>query len=230
MKSNEEIVHDAVESSPDRGTRRLMWVLATLAVLGLVVATISVLIVWNQKQEQIEAGKQFAARFEEACKDDIVDTSALERLCREAPEVKQELTEGPQGPPGIPGIQGPPGVQGPPGPQGDQGPRGFEGQEGDRGASGADGSDGTDGEDGTDGIDGQDGATGPAGPQGEPGPAGPPGPKGDKGDKGDAGAPGPAGFPASWTFTVPSNAPGQPDTTYTCSDPDGDHNYTCVQQ
>lgn len=52
---------------------------------------------------------------------------------------------------------------------------------------------------------------GPKGDTGAPGPQGEPGPKGDP------------GYPDSWTYT---DELGQ---TYTCTDPDGDHNYTCTR-
>lgn len=52
--------------------------------------------------------------------------------------------------------------------------------------------------------------TGPAGPPGPEGPAGPP------------------GYPASFTYTDPGLLPGpEDDTTYTCTDADGDHQYNC---
>lgn len=106
-------------------------------------------------------------------------------------------------------------VQGPRGATGPAGPAGARGQ---RGAAGRDGADGARGPAGRDGADGADGAPGPAGPAGEDGEAGP---------KGEQGEQGPAGYPDEIVYTDPGTpAPGD-ETTYRCTDPDGDRTYTC---
>lgn len=112
---------------------------------------------------------------------------------------------------------GPTGATGATGATGDRGPRGFIGPIGPRGAPGQDGTDGTDGETVT-GPAGQDGAAGAVGERGPEGPAGPPGQQGPQGERGPEG---PAGFPQSFTYT---DATG---IQRTCTDPDGDRNYTC---
>ena len=57
--------------------------------------------------------------------------------------------------------------------------------------------------------------------KGDTGPPGPTGPQGEPGAKGDQG---PAGYPDSITYTDPAGF------TYLCTDPDGDHDYTCERQ
>lgn len=113
-----------------------------------------------------------------------------------------------------------------------------------KGERGEPGQDGRDGRDGEDGRDGKDGAPGPPGPPGADGVGvpGPPGPQGEPGidgrdgidgqdgapgAPGEPGAPGAPGEdgdpPASFTFET-----GGPfGATYTCTDSDGDGNYTC---
>lgn len=100
------------------------------------------------------------------------------------------------------GPRGDVGPAGPPGPQGPIGPQGIQGPRGKQGQTGSTGV----------------GTTGPAGPQGEPGPSGQDGKAGADGATGPAG---PAGYPASFTII------GLGGQQMTCTDPDGDHNYTC---
>lgn len=114
-------------------------------------------------------------------------------------------------------VPGPIGATGPAGEQGAQGIPGRQGVRGDIGPRGSIGPTGATGAIGPPGPTGLQGDTGPVGPAG---PAGPTGPKGDKGDKGDPGA---AGYPGEFTFTFGP-------FTYTCTDPDGDHNYDCAPQ
>jgi hypothetical protein len=120
-----------------------------------------------------------------------------------------------QGKQGISGVPGRAGVEGAPGPMGGRGRRGERGATGRAGSDGADGrpgvagSDGAVGPAGTDGTDGKDGEDGVAGAKGDPGAAGPPG---------EQGPPGPP--VESFTFTFLG-------TDYTCTDPDGDGDYTC---
>jgi Collagen triple helix repeat (20 copies) len=155
--------------------------------------------------------------------------------------------EGERGAPGAPGIAGRPGTTGKRGTSGPQGSRGItgpggppgttgvQGPKGDAGAKGDSGDPGSKGDNGT-GVLGPVGPIGPAGPDGPPGPAGDPGAQGDPGDSGPQGPPGdpgaqgpvgPAGpggpAPSSFTFTVN-------DTTYTCTDPEGDLTYQCTPQ
>jgi len=99
------------------------------------------------------------------------------------------------------------GAAGPAGPQGLSGPPGVQGVPGVRGLRG---------------FMGKPGATGAMGPTGATGPAGDTGPKGEPGKNGDPGPTGPAGYPDSFSFNVIG---GQ---TVTCTDPDGDHTYTCT--
>jgi len=134
------------------------------------------------------------------------------------------------------GATGASGAIGPQGPQGPQGVPGLPGRPGPRGEPGGDGTDGTAGRPGTS-VTGAPGATGPAGkpgadgapgPKGDPGPPGPagadgkPGADGAPGAKGDPGPAGPAGYPDAFSFTGPDG------TSYTCTDPDNDHAYTCA--
>jgi hypothetical protein len=96
------------------------------------------------------------------------------------------------------------------GPQGDIGPQG---------PAGATGATGPRGPRGPKGVPGPAGATGA---KGDPGPAGQDGKDGTDGTDGADGAAGPAGYPTSFSFTWLG---GQ---EFTCTDPDGDHAYTCT--
>lgn len=102
---------------------------------------------------------------------------------------------------GSPGSTGPQGPPGPAGPSGSPGARGAQGHPGPVGPAGNSGTNGTNGETGAKGETGPTGATGPTG---EPGPIGPTGP---------------AGYPSSFTGNG-----------FTCTDPDGDHNYDCTRE
>lgn len=233
--SDSTIVQDAVDDSPDHKTRSVMLGLAIMALLGFLVAAVAVWIAWGQKQDQVDAGKNLAAQVREACADDDRNTYDLRHLCNQAKDLQREVAFGPAGPPGIPGLQGPRGDQGYTGPQGFQGPPGPPGPPGDDGNRGLSGDEGKPGESGEPGVAGPTGAPGPQGEMGPQGPEGPagaqgsPGPKGDQGTTGPQGAQGPAGYPNFWTFTIPGRL-GQSETTYRCTDPDGDRNYTCESQ
>lgn len=111
------------------------------------------------------------------------------------------------------------GPRGPSGPGGAAGAAGPDGPSGVDGAAGADGKNGDPGAPGADGAPGVDGAPGPAGADGAQGPQGPPGADGPQGPQGPQG---PAGYPDSFTYTAPDG------TVTTCTDPDGDHAYTCT--
>ena len=102
------------------------------------------------------------------------------------------------GQPGQPGSAGAAGAAGPQGPSGPPGPQGATGAQGAPGGVGP---------------SGPAGADGSQGPQGEPGAQGPVGPAGPSGAQGP-----PVG---SFSF---SPLPG---VVLTCSDPDGDTQYTC---
>jgi hypothetical protein len=178
-------------------------------------------------QKTLTLAQQVAAAC--ALKDTADD---LGGLCTKADTIVKNGSPGPQGPLGPQGIQGEqgiPGIQGPPGPEGPLGPKGDPGDNGAAGAVGAAGKNGLDGASGTNGTDGAAGPPGPAGepgPQGPPGPAGPQGPPGPAGEAGPTGPPGEAGYPSSFTWTMQGPG-GIGNQTYTCSDPDGDHKYTC---
>jgi hypothetical protein len=105
-------------------------------------------------------------------------------------------------PPAAP-RDGSPGATGPQGPPGPQGPAGSPGARGAQGSPGPVGATGAAGSNGDSGTKGDTGAQGPTGPAGDPGPTGPPGP---------------AGYPSS----ISGNG-------FTCTDPDGDHNYDCTR-
>lgn len=122
------------------------------------------------------------------------------------------------GPAGLPGPAGPPGAPGA------DGTDGTDGQDGNRGPTGPPGHDGTAGTDGTPGSPGPPGAPGPQGPAGDPGPRGEPGPQGEQGPQGPPGSP-----PAAFTFTDPGTSLPGDETTYQCTDPDGDGAYACEQ-
>ncbi len=96
------------------------------------------------------------------------------------------------------------------------------------GCSGAPGAQGPVGASGPQGSTGETGPPGPPGPEGAQGPPGPPGPQGPPGEPGVEGAQGPPG---------PQGAQGPPvgsltflsvaGVAITCSDPEGDGQYTC---
>jgi len=130
--------------------------------------------------------------------------SALAEANRRLTEAGEPPVPTPEpGPAGEPGQVGPVGPVGPPGPQGVRGPMGARGLQGIRGAAG---------EEGAEGSTGGTGATGAQGPKGETGEQGPAGADGQDGTDGTDGA---SPFPFSFTFTVPSDIPGQDGHTYT---------------
>jgi len=109
------------------------------------------------------------------------------------------------GPAGEPGQVGP---VGPVGPQGVRGPIGARGLQGIRGAAGEDGAEGSTGATGATGAQGETGETG------EQGPAGADGTDGADGQDGTDGTDGADPWPFTFTFTVPSDIPGQDGHTY----------------
>jgi len=147
--------------------------------------------------------------------------------------------QGSPGSQGLPGLRGPKGDPGSPGqngqngapclasidpecvgPKGDTGAQGDKGAPGDAGATGAPGAKGDTGAQGATGDTGAPGSTGAQGPPGDPGPQGPQGATGPQGPPGANGSP-----PASFSFTFVDGVGAQ--VTLTCTDPDGDLNYTC---
>lgn len=228
----DDIVHDSVGDSRDKKTRWIILGLGIAALMGLLTAGVATYIAWSEKQDQVTAGKNLALQVQQACGNKELNTDDLKRLCKQAENVEEIAKEGPQGPPGISGLTGPRGPMGFIGPQGPKGDDGRPGLQGPRGPPGQadNGEDGQPGAPGTSGVDGEAGPPGPQGEQGPPGPQGQPGADGANGAPGSAGPtgpPGPAGFPDSWTFTVTNGLGGS--RTFTCTDPDGDRNYTCEQ-
>ena len=204
MTREEEIKAEAAAEGRDPGSRRVVWVLALLAVIALLATAAVVAIGWKDSREEADAGQTLAQRVLAECSDNLPDSRDLEDLCKSATEVARGEAGpiGPQGQEGPPGVQGPQGIQGPQGAPGETGPRGPPGPKGDTGDTGRAGAAGAAGEDGS------RGATGAAGPQG---PAGPAGPQGATGPQGPAGE---SAFPFTFRFTVPSDIPGQDGTTY----------------
>lgn len=198
--NHDQIVDESAEEAKDSGSRKLIFILAALAILGFAVAVVATWTAWGQKQQQVNAGKNLAIQLQQACDEHDITSVQIRRLCDKAEEVQKVTEQGPQGPPGIGGIQGPPGPQGPVGPPGPQGLMGLLGAQGVQGQTGQ---------------AGQQGSTGPQGPPGavgEPGPAGPEGPQGDTGPRGEKGD---SAFPFTFTFTVPGTPGLGNDRTYT---------------
>jgi hypothetical protein len=206
----EEIRRHAAAAGRDGSTRRVILLLSAIAVLSFLTAVSAGWLAWRDAEDEAVAGQNLAQSIREACDDTRLDTSDLGDICERAVEVER----GEPGPIGPQGNQGPVGLTGPPGPPG---PTGLTGQ---RGARGETGPRGADGEPGEPGPEGDAGPPGPAGPAGPPGPAGPQGEVGPQGPQGERGPDGPAGYPDRFTFTFANE-------TYTCTDPDGDRNYTC---
>jgi len=210
-------------------------VLATLTVLGYYTSEKHNEDRYVDLQSKLSSARVEAATQEQKLENSVVQTRSLidqVRSMGKKPVVRPEQVPGigPRGIQGVQGIQGLTGPPGPPGPVGPQGVQGFQGESGKAGSAGTNGADGKAGADGSSGPAGSPGADGPQGPKGDTGPQGPQGPKGEPGPKGDNGAQGetgPPGYPTSFTFTQ-TDITGR-ETTYTCSDPDGDHQYTCTQ-
>lgn len=189
-ETRDRIVAEAVQSSKDRGGRRLMFI---LAVLLLAFATYTI---WSfqqfadNKDKKIETnqaqaaqGKSLAEEVREACQSSSVDTSQLGDLCKSANAV-------------IEAVPGPAGDPGPKGQQGESGPPPSDSQVSRAVASYCSGGrcsgknvtaaqvsaavasycnangqcKGPSGSDGVDGKSGTDGSTGAKGDPGDPGP------------------------------------------------------------
>lgn len=219
MVDKETLKTRAARGARDPYTRRLLIGLCILAVLSFLLAVVAGSLAWKNAHDDAVAGRDLAQQVLDACQDNQKDTADVQALCEKAVKVDQGTAgptgaHGEQGPIGLTGPQGPIGPQGPVGPEG---PRGFTGVEGSTGKTGADGATG---DPGAAGPPGEAGSTGPQGPAGPPGPAGPQGETGPQGPQGERGPDGPAGYPQSFTFQIGPQ-------TYTCTDPDNDHNYDC---
>lgn len=200
-----EIKRQAVASSRDHTTRKIIWVLLVLMGLSFLTVIAAGYSAWRTATNDAQAGQTLAAQVKAACGSRPIVDSELEAICLQA-DLVQDGVAGPAGPPGPEGPQGPQGFDGfdgSPGPQGSPGPTGPAGPEGEDGAPGPQG------------ADGGPGPTGPAGPQGSPGP------QGERGPEGAPGPTGPAGYPESFTFDIAG-------ITYTCTDTTGTHSYTCT--
>lgn len=175
MTIKEQVVEQAAQDGKDPRTRRIIAVLAALAVVSALVTAYALWYAFHEKSNEAQAGQNLAAQVAAACAVEPVGPD-LAPLCDNAVEVAK-------GDPGDTGPQGPPG---PPGPPGQDGFDGLDGQPGANGRNGENGPAGADGQDGVNGTDGVDGEPGPAGPPGPEGPAGPPGPQGPQGERGEA--------------------------------------------
>jgi len=185
---------------------RRNWVLiAAAAVLGVLVALISVQI--HALGEQLRQAESDSAVLSDQVKRmggvPLVSPSAGPPGERGPVGPAGQTVVGPRGLPGPSGPPGPAGRDGKPGKDGAVGLQGVPGLKGDPGAT-VTGPPGVKGDAGADGKDGKDGSAGPEGKQGEPGPRGETGPA-----------------PASWTFTYLG-------VTYQCTpDEAGSTSYTC---
>jgi cell division protein FtsB len=233
MSEHEDIRHAVNHVAADKRRTSIVW-----AVVACVIALLIAGLLW------LGAGVASLQRLaDQRAKVNTEQDKALAALSNDSARLRAELEKkgvnpdtvapppsertgnippmpGPQGPQGIPGLQG---LQGIPGLQGPAGPAGKDGTSctpdipacvGPAGPPGPAGPAGKDGAAGPSGADGKDGATGPVGPTRPAGPSG------------SAGPTGPAGYPTSfgWTLTLVGNRT----VTYTCTDTDGDHQYTCT--
>lgn len=206
MTETEKLVERAIRERRHRG----WWWLLGAVVVG--VLTVGVWVAWNEADTANDTVTEIKATSEK--RDDRIQglEEALDAQreqfvnCVDAKPGTRGCTEPIAPPAGAIGPQGVQGIQGVSGPQGIQGPPGPRGPKGDSGASGSSGSAGTIG------ATGPQGPAGPSGPKGDQGEQGPVGPEGQTGPRGPA--------PDSFTWTMLG-------TTYTCTDPDGDGDYTC---
>jgi hypothetical protein len=216
MTRREEIKQHAAASARDPRSRRLILLLGILTAIGFLTSVVFGWLAYDDANDEAEAGQDLAGQVRIACEDEAIDTDDLQQLCENAVQVER----GEPGPIGPQGTEGPPGLTGPEGPAGPAGPVGPPGPRGPSGPKGDTGNQGTEGDAGAAGAEGEPGATGPEGPAGPPGPPGPQGNQGPAGPQGERGPEGPAGYPQSFTFTFGAQE-------YTCTDPDGDRNYSC---
>lgn len=163
--------------------------------------------VLGPSQQQVEAAVAAYCDANDGCRGQPGEPAVVSRAqVREAVETYCDARGDCRGHSGTPGprstVPGPrstvPGPTGSPGPPGMQGPGPTDEQV----SAGV-----------TAYCDAHNQCQGPAGTDGKDGA---PGPKGDTGDRG------PAGYPDAFTFTDPAGR------TQRCTDPDGDHDYTCT--
>lgn len=218
MTDKERLKELAADDARDPKARAIFISLLAATAIALVASIIAMVYAYNSATKQVSAGQDLAEQVRIACERGQLPVTDSRQLCDQADEVAEgaEPIIGPQGP------SGPQGPQGPPGAPGVAGQPGEDGRDGERGRDGREGPAGPRGPAGRDGEPGPAGDPGPSGPPGPAGPSGPPGPEGQGGSQG------PAGYPDSFTFTE-SNGLGQ-ETTYRCTDPDGDRNYQCQEQ
>lgn len=220
--STEDVAHSSVTITPPRGVPswigRLLALCAFLFVAAFVFAIYQLVALGHQVSDLKAERTKYATALDALVQQ--VHSLGIEPAAP-APDPAATLQ-------GQKGEKGDEGQKGPPGPPG---PAGATGQPGAVGSTGAAGAKGDRGEAGPAGVAGPAGPTGSAGPSGMTGPEGPSGPAGAAGAQGDAGPAGATGAtgatgpqgpePASFTFT-------QGITTWTCTDPDGDGDYSCT--
>lgn len=213
-----EMKRDAAQAGRDFPTRGILIILGVILVFSFLTAIAASWSAWKSATMDAQAGQSLAEQVRIACEKNTTDDPEILALCDQANAVA-DGTAGPQGPPGPQGSPGPQGFSG------SDGVNGLNGQPGPSGAPGAQGASGVDGQPGTAGQPGPNGSPGPSGATGAPGEVGPAGPQGDPGPEGSpgpTGPQGPAGYPASFSFTFLG-------VTWTCTDVDGDHAYTCAR-
>ena len=197
-------------------TRTIITIVLTLAVVAMMWLLIHGL------TERVRHAEDHADHADKVARLNQASARHNQRVAQSLANQVRALGGKPHGTPETPGqVSGP---SGPSGPAGPMGPRGSKGEPGPAGPMGRPGDTGPQGTPGGPGTTGQTGPAGPQGPTGDTGPAGPAGPKGDtgpQGDQGPKGDTGPAGYPDEFTFTLGP-------LTYTCTDPDGSHDYTCT--
>lgn len=192
-------------------------VAVAIALLCLGAGIIGGVILYKNTLDTAQQGTDLAQQVQIACNDNEVNTTELDALCNQADDVVESAPSAAQGDPGERGETG------------ETGSTGSSGATGPPGPTGPPGTDGTDGQIGPMGVTGTPGPSGGSGQPGEPGPqgeAGPAGPAGEAGPAGPQGDIGPAGYPQSFSFTIPGLVN---DSVFTCTDPDGDRMYDCVE-
>lgn len=232
--TQQELASEAALEGKDSKTRHLILWGGLALVLFVVLSLASWGYIWYM---QVQAGSNLASQVTVACKDGTL--APKDDLCTQAKAVEKVVEEGPPGPVGGEGQQGKKGDTGERGP----GPTAAQVNQavatwcsGGRcigkpttaqvlaavtticangACDGPPGTDGTNGTDGNDGVDGQNAtpeqiATAVAAYCADDNC------RGAKGDKGDKGEPGTSAYPFSFTFTIPSRNPINPDRTYEC--------------
>lgn len=229
--TQQELATEAAQEGKDSKTRHLILWGGIALVVFIVLSLGSWGYIWYM---QVQAGSNLASQVTVACKDGTL--SPTDDLCTQAKVVEKVVEEGPPGPGGAEGQKGEKGDTGERGP----GPTAAQVNQavatwcsGGRcigkpttaqvlaavaticAGGTCDGTDGTNGENGDPGVDGQNAtpeqiATAVAAYCADDNC------RGAKGDKGDKGEPGTSAYPFSFTFTIPSRNPVEPDRTYEC--------------